>query len=1407
MTLGLGLLRAISPGTPGKPADSLLGMSDQTRSEPVITYGDVPVREKNMVTEETAVTIRKHPPWLRTLLGSRIRPVPTLRQPSPEENASLLSRVVYHWIQPLLRTGYDRILEVGDVWTCPEKQRTSLRMDSLNSTCDIYRAKNRSYPEFWATFWTLKWWFAAQAVVETVAWCLPVVSSVMSRLLIEEIAYLYEGLHKNHGRAVGLLVGYLLIEFITVHVDLGWQYMSIVRGEAVRSLLISQGQQKLFRLGPKGQREFPASKITSLLSTDTLRIKTATESICHFVSVVPVLSLTIGILIYNLGVAGLAGIALFIVLLASTMLMGPLNAWLRKKSLPHADERISVVQEAVTNVRVIKFYGWEESFSRLISNARRAETWWLQKLNMANSAVMVLSVSSPSFSGMLAFVTRILIGRNLPPEKAFPSLTLFEIFTPISMLLATGISQISDGWNSLLRLNELFNFPDFKLVFEEPPQGISIRLREASFEWCSDENVAKEEEEVKNKERSILESKPSRAEYSNFPGLLNVNLDIPVGSLVMVVGAIGSGKSTLLRALAGQVDLTRGSAAVSRSISASLSHWSMSGTIRSNIVFGRPYDQSRYLGVIQACNLEEDCSKMENGDLTQVGERGVTLSGGQRARLALARCIYSDTSIVLLDDPLSAVDARVANCIFEDCIRGFLKGVTRVMTTHNWQLLRNADQIVWVDGLGGVHSGSLEKLMNNSAFMSQYSLSTKESSPPGTVEDHSVDGKSLLISHEASKEILRFENANIVTPHPGPHGGAAFAEVQNTILEDQMDVNRPESDNNGDFFEENSRLIEDEARARGSVRSKVLYEYFLGDSIHTTILMLFSIGVFVFSTGASGMTTVFLEFWTGHRFELPQGVYAAIYCVIVAVQALSFWLAESILCYFCLKVSSRLFDKAIKSVFRASMGWFDSNPVGRIVTRFTDDVANLDTTFTQALRAVLSISLNLIAQSVVTFVYMPWAALVLPPILLLILVLLTYYRPTTRELNRMSQVFRSTAFTVLTESISGVDVITGYGQSKAWHNSLDEKLDDMNYSFLLNFVTHFWIALRVNWCGLLITVVALFLCVYRVFTLSPSAVGLLMTSIPSMILQFTNITPYLAILENELNSVERLHELAHDIPQESRHEEKKSKTTALQAWPTEGRIQFIESSMRYRAGLPLAMKHLSLDVKGGSKVGICGRSGAGKSTLISALFRTVDLASGRIEIDGKDIATLGLGELRKALTIIPQEPILFKGTVRSNLDPFNEHKDIDLWEALQRSGVIPGKCVNDSFTIDRNHKFHLDMVVESGGSNFSLGERQLLTLSRALLRRSKILILDEATSSVDMLTDKKIQNTIATEFSHCTVLCIAHRLQTIVGYDEIIVLEAGQKVEMGPPKTLFSCPTSAFAALCREASITPADFL
>lgn len=1354
---------------------------------------------------ETAIVVRKHPAWLRYLLGSNIRPIPHTRQDSPEIHASVLSKAIFSWIEPLLRTGFDRVLEIGDIWMCPEEQRTSIRMEVVNSACSSFTARGRSYPEFWAILWTLRWWFVVQTFIEMIAFCLPVIASVLSRLLIEEIAYLYEGIYTSHGRAVGLLIGYLLMQFIMVHAQLGWQYMSIIRGEGVRSLLISKGQQKLFRLSAKGHRQYPASKVTSLLSTDTLRIKTAASSICHFASVLPVLVLAIGILVYNLGVAGLAGIALFIAFLLSTMLMGPGNAWLRKKSLPHADERIGVVQEAITNVRVIKFYGWEKPFSQLVSRARLVETWWLQKLNMMNSAISTLGVSSPTFSGMIAFVTRILIGHNLTPERAFPSLTLFELLSPVSTILTSGITQMSDGWNSIKRLSEFFDAPEMGPTFEVPSKGLSVRLKSASFQWDQDEDSTTEDEAVieKTQNQSWIRSEP---ETSKFSGLRNVDLNIADGSLVMVVGAIGSGKSTLLKALTGQLDLTSGTAEVSHSLASCFTHWSMSGTVRSNIIFGRPFDSGLYSAVLQACNLEEDCSHLEKGDLTEVGERGVTLSGGQRARLALARCVYGNSSFFLLDDPLSAIDARVANSIFERCIRGLLQGTTRVMTTHNWQLLNYSDLIVWLDGYGGVHSGTLEELTENSLFMSQYFLSLKTGNSSGPT---AITGNSKNLPpdtcHKAPKEISLLENLEKVTAQLDKDRNIGYTNGQEIVENERFDN---ENIDNEEILKDSSNLIEDEGRVRGTVHTKVLYDYFIGDSAQTTFLVFVSFTILIFSTGASAMTTVFLEFWTGHRFQLSQGVYAAIYCAVVALQALSLWIAETILCHFCLKVSSKLFDKAIQSVFFASMNWFDSNPIGRIVTRFTDDIANLDTTFIESFRDTLSIILNLIAQAVVTFVYMPWSALVLPPMLVMIAVLLSYYRPTTRELNRISQVLRSSAFTLLTESISGVDEITSFGQNVAWQLALDNKLDDMNYSYLLNFCTHYWIALRIYWCGLLLTIVALFLCLYRVFPLSPSAVGLLMSSIPNLVTQFTNVSPYLALLENNLNSIERLHELAYEIPQEAWIKEGEVGHTPQQpGWLTEGSIEFIDCSLKYRAGLPLALKHLNLIVKGGSKVGICGRSGSGKSTLISALFRIVELSTGRIEIDGRDIASLNINELREVFTIIPQEPILFKGTVRSNLDPFEVYSDMVLWEGLRRSGLLHNELRSSTSCVGQNHKFHLDAIVETGGANFSKGERQLLTLARALLRQSKILVLDEATSSVDMVTDQRIQRTIAKEFSQCTVLCIAHRLQTIVNYDAIIVIDDGQKVEMGSPLALFSSPVSAFGALCKDANISLADFV
>jgi ABC-type multidrug transport system fused ATPase/permease subunit len=1390
---------------------------------------------------DTPVVVRPHNVVTKTLLGTKIKPVPEERQPCPKNVRNPLSALTWSWVFPLLRTGFNRILEPKDIFLIPEDEQNERRMTTFKQKLHEYKysGNSRPYAEFWAMLYAVRWDFLLTFVTAAFFVAGEMGMSLMSRTLISLVEAINIGQTKSHGHATGFAIGSTIVQ-LCFQFFLVWnQYRSRVFSEIVRTMLISAVYDKITKLSPTGRQLYPPSKITSLITTDTNRVFMASRWTPLVLIFLPAYGGMLGILVSYLGVSGLPGCGLVLLGIIINILISRIITKLRMKSLPFADSRIATVRETVENMRVIKFYGWESSFVNLVSAARNAETGYLKKLSLIEGIVDACLTSIPQFGGALSFAVRIIIGNGINPTIAFPALTLFQLFVPLSMMFSVGVTSHADAWTSVKRLNDFFNAPEEpNYVITEGVTRGSIKMKDADFKWDLEaaplpvtksrwrrrllnyKSKAKAEDEITSDPTGIM-AKPFmsardnyeqakdetnetedvetssagvlRAGARKFPGLNKTNLDIIPGELIMVTGSIGSGKTTLLNAIVGSVSKSKGSVEVGGQVSTVMSMWSQNATIRHNILFGLEYDADRYARTVYACSLESDFDKFEGRDFSEVGERGITLSGGQKARIALARCVYAGGDIVLLDDVLSAVDGKVSNHIFTKCINGILKGATRIMVTHNVNLLKYADRIIYMNGNGDTHIDTLDNLIATEPQFSQnyseYARADESELKEAMHEQELVEKREKVEDYdedlESYKHVLEKVNSQ----------GSAES---NDFVHIKRHKSRPDPELKG-------KLTQEEQRQIGAVKGEILYFFLKSGSrigiAFCAVIIFFQFGV----AAAQVMQSVFLRLWTSNKYHEPNGFYIGIYCLIVFCRALFFVSMAISIASFCYNSSSKLHNKAIETVYKAPMSYFDSTPLGRIINRFTDDVANLDTQLFMQLRMSLFSFSMLIASIVVVFVTVPWAILALAPILLVAFVMLNFYRASAREFKRINSLFRSSMFTLVTETISGISVILSYGRKEIFASELNKRIDDMNISFQINIASQYWLSLRMAWATTSVTLIVTLMCVYQVFDLDASKTGMLMSLLPSVSISVVMLLPMLTELENQLNSVERLYELGYSLPQEAPSHI--AETAPPESWPQSGAITLQNVSLKYRPELPLVLNDVSLQVKGGEKIGICGRTGAGKSTMLSVLFRITELYQGRVFIDGVDISQIGLRDLRTQIAIIPQEPVLFQGTIRSNLDPFNGHSDAELWDALRRSGVIRHDEFGSQGQVTSQHRFHLDAKADSDGSNFSLGERQLLTLARALVRNAKVLVLDEATATVDFETDAMIQATIGKEFKDCTIMCIAHRIQTIVNYDRVMVMDAGRIAEIGPPKELFDDKTSVFSGMCSESGISKGDFL
>ncbi|KAL7089482.1 hypothetical protein ACP275_13G188700 [Erythranthe tilingii] len=946
---------------------------------------------------------------------------------------------------------------------------------------------------------------------------------------------------------------------------------------------------------------------------------------------------------------------------------------------------------------------------------------------------------------VISFGVFTLLGGDLTPAKAFTSLSLFAVLRFPLFMLPNIITQIVNANVSLKRLEELLSAEE-RILLPNPPiePGLpAITIRNGYFSWEA---------------------------QSERPTLSNINLDIPIGSLVAVVGSTGEGKTSLVSAMLGELPAVADATVVIRGDVAYVPQvsWIFNATVRDNILFGSPFEPAKYEKSIDVTSLQHDLDQLQGGDLTEIGERGVNISGGQKQRVSLARAVYSNSDVYIFDDPLSALDAHVGRQVFEKCIKGELRGKTRVLVTNQLHFLSQVDRILLVHEGTVKEEGTFEELSNNGI------LFQKLMENAGKMEEYVEENEEVDINNDRTSKTI----------------------VNGLDKEVSKDANQKQSKKPG-----KSMLIKQEERETGVVSWNVLMRYknALGGTWVVMILFMCYITTEVLRVSSS----TWLSYWTDQSSSSDiHGpiFYNSVYSLLSFGQVMvtltnSFWMITS-----SLYAARRLHIAMLNSILKAPMVFFHTNPLGRIINRFAKDLGDID----RNLAPFGNMFLGQVSQLISTFVLIGivstmslWAIM---PLLVLFYVSYLYYQSTAREVKRLDSISRSPVYAQFGEALNGLSTIRAY-RAYDRMSVINGKSMDNNIRFtLVNMSGNRWLGIRLETVGgLMIWFTATFAVVQNGRAENQQAfastMGLLLSYALNITSLLTAVLRLASLAENSFNAVERVGTYI-DLPCEGPGVIENNRP--LPGWPSAGSIRFEDVVLRYRPELPPVLHGISFTISPSDKVGIVGRTGAGKSSMLNALFRIVELERGRVLIDDCDISKFGLTDLRKILGIIPQSPVLFSGSVRFNLDPFNEHNDADLWEALERAHLKD---------VIRRNSLGLDAEVSEAGENFSVGQRQLLSLSRALLRRSKILVLDEATAAVDVRTDALIQKTIREEFRSCTMLIIAHRLNTIIDCDKVLLLDAGQVVEFDSPETLLHREESAFSKMVQSTGAANAEYL
>ncbi|RDY13192.1 ABC transporter C family member 2, partial [Mucuna pruriens] len=1117
------------------------------------------------------------------------------------------------------------------------------------------------------------------------------------------------------------LIGYFYAFSIFVGVTVGvlceaQYFQNVMRvGFRLRSTLVAAIYRKSLRLTNDGRKKFTSGKLMNMITTDANALQT------------------------------------FVI---SKMRK------LTKEGLQQTDKRVGLMNEILSAMDTVKCYAWETSFQSRILSIRDDELTWFCKAQLLYSLNTFILNSIPVLVTVTSFGMFTLLGGELTPSRAFTSLSLFAVLRfPLNMLpnllsqvvivpchirlTLTLVGDVANANVSLQRLEELFLAEERNLKQNPPiePGLPAISIENGYFSWDP-----KEEK----------------------PTLSNINVEIPVGSLIAIIGSTGEGKTSLISAMIGELPLLDGNATIRGTVAyVPQISWIYNATVRENILFGSKFEYEQYQKVIDMTALQHDLNLLPGRDFTEIGERGINISGGQKQRVSLARAVYSNSDVYIFDDPLSALDAHIAQEVFRNCIKEGLRGKTRVLVTNQLHFLPQVDKIILVSEGMIKEQGTFEELSKSGL------LFQKLMENAGKMEQQ-ADNSEDRDSHDKANGL--------------PLNNEAIMELPSDASYEKKGKLRK------------SVLVKQEERETGIVSWKVIMRYksALGGLWVVSILF----GCYTLSEVLRISSSTWLSVWTSQdsTVDYDPGYFLSIYALFSFGQVCvtlvnSYWLIIS-----SLRAAKRLHDAMLDKILRAPMVFFQTNPVGRIINRFSKDTGDIDTNVFNLVNMFLGQVWQLLSTFVLIGTVSSISLWAIMPLLLFFYAAYIYYQSTAREVKRMDSITRSPVYAHFGEALNGLSSIRAY---KAYDRMahINGKLMDNNIRFtLVNISSNRWLTIRLESLGgLMIWLIAS----SAVLQNGRAANQAMFASTMGLLLSYTlNITNLLSGVlrqasraENSLNAVERVDTY---INLESEAPGIIETNRPPPGWPTSGSIEFEDVVLRYRPELPPVLHGLSFTVPPTEKIGVVGRTGAGKSSMLNALFRIVELQRGRIIIDGYDISTFGVADLRKVLTIIPQSPVLFSGTVRFNLDPFNEHNDADLWEVLERAHLKD---------VVRRNAFGLDAQVSEGGDNFSVGQRQLLSLARALLRRSKVLVLDEATAAVDVRTDSLIQKTIRQEFHSCTMLTIAHRLNTIIDCNRILLLDAGRVLEYNTPEELLQNEGTAFYKMVQSTGTANAEYL
>ncbi|EEB06300.1 metal resistance protein YCF1 [Schizosaccharomyces japonicus yFS275] len=1284
-------------------------------------------------------------------------------RPAQYTYANIFSKITFSWLTPIMRFGYKHYLKEEDCWELPKVEQTDVQLRTFSKYWNRYGEKVGSQSgSLWLVLFRAHFPVVALCVFyKFIQDCLAFVQPQLIRRIIIFVNS-YTSKHPfPASNGILLSLGMLVSSAVQSAIFHQYLQLTMIIGMRWRAQLIAAIYRKALRLSSETRQGRSTGDIVNYMAVDTQKLADLTMYL--FISISGPFQIVLALVsLYKLlGYSALSGVVIMLLLIPMNAVIASYAKKLQAKQMKNKDARSRMMTEIINNIKSIKLYSWEKTFyDKLINLRNNKELRMLRKIFLVNCGSFFLWLAAPIFVSFVTFGTFILIygkSRPLTTDIVFSALALFNLLQFPLAMLPNVISSILEASVAVRRIHEYLIAPELaedaieRHAVQESPEGVIVEVKDATFYWNDP-----------NSEGAA-------------PILKDINFIARKGELSCIVGRVGMGKSSLLEAILGDMHRAAGTVKLYGNIAyAAQQPWILNATVRENILFGHDFEPEFYEKTIDACSLRRDFEMFADGDQTEVGEKGISLSGGQKARISLARAVYSRADLYILDDVLSAVDQHVSKHLIDNILgpKGLLRSRAVILATNSLPVLQVADSIHMLRDGQVVEHGSFTQLSadeNSQLFQLLKEFGTAHSESTSLQESTTLEEDKESDAMEASVGTTERRNSTITIGKP--------------VISQNGRIRRKVVD------EEDTRVtgVKRELQNRGHIRKEVYFAYFKSASLVATVAYFICI---VAGMGMNVASNVWLKHWsevnTGADSNPSAPFYLFVYfglglafCFLIAV-------ANVILTvYGTLRASHHLHDSMLKAVLRAPMSFFETTPTGRILNRFSSDVYRIDEVIARVFMFFFRNATQVTFVLLVIIYSSPGFLLLVLPLGILYRLSQRYYTHTSRELKRLDSVTRSPLYAHFQESLGGLSTIRAYDRTGTFVHENDWRVDTNHRIFYLFFTSNRWLAVRLEFIGSCVVFSSAFLGVLSALRGHPNAglVGLSLSYAIQITQNMSFIVRQMVDVETNIVSVERILEYSNI----------KSEAPAIipdrrppTDWPSKGAVDFNHYSVRYRENLPLVLQDINISVKPQEKIGIVGRTGAGKSTLTMALFRMIEPTKGNISIDGLNTSTIGLEDLRSHIAIIPQENQAFEGTLRDNLDPAGHHTDEDIYAALEDASL-------SSFVkgLPEGLYFH----VTEGGSNLSLGQRQLLCLTRALLTPTKVLLLDEATAAVDVETDAIVQATIRSKFHDRTIMTIAHRINTVLDSDRILVLDHGQVVEFDNTQKLLNDKNSLFYSL------------